>query len=396
MDKYVRAARERQEPWDRVREQRVLEETLRRLDEDEQASDPPLTTGARRAWIAAAGVAVLLVGTVLTLLLLGPNAPDKGRVGFSGKGTPAATASTSLIRFTDGSEAVVYAGGRVVVREQGAQRILLDQLAGAASYRVTRRPERRFEILAEGLVIRVVGTRFKVTLLPARWVRVEVDSGMVEVEYEGQTVRLGAGDSLQVSRGSVARARNISRAAAALSPGPAMTAGPVEPPDPAPVRPAVRRTPLPRPAARVAPAMKPASPARPGPATARALQEERDRIADVMRKVDAARRAGRLAQAVKLIRSLITKYPRNWRVTTATFTLARIEHARRSYGAAARAYALYRRRSPSGPLAEDALAGEARARRAVGQKSFARNLARTYLKKYPQGTHAKSMRSVMR
>ena len=55
------------------------------------------------------------------------------------------------------------------------------------------------------LTIRVVGTRFKVTLLPARWVRVEVEEGLVEVEYEGQTVRLGAGDSLQVSRQTLAQ-----------------------------------------------------------------------------------------------------------------------------------------------------------------------------------------------
>ena len=95
-------------------------------------------------------------------------------------------------------------------------------------------------------------------------------------------------------------------------------------------------------------------------------------------------------------RGLIAKYPHNWRVSTAAFIWARVEQARGRHAAAAKAYALYRRRSPSGPLAEDALAGEARARKAAGQTSLARRLARSYLKKYPRGTHAKAMRSVMR
>ncbi len=115
-------------------------------------------------------------------------------------------------------------------------------------------------------------------------------------------------------------------------------------------------------------------------------------IAAAMRRVDAARRSGRYAEAARLIHGLIAKYPHNWRVSTAAFMLARIEHARHRYAAAAKAYALYRRRSPSGPLAEDALAGEARARRAAGQRNLARRLARTYVKKYPRGTHAKSMK----
>lgn len=407
MDEYVRAAREQAEPWDRIREQRVLESTLEEL---EAGGRPRVATSAGREWgrrgsrvlVAAALGGLLVVSGVLTWVLLQRAEPGAGRGVTAGARGVKAAAKTSSIRFADGSEAVVYGGGRVVVREQRPTRILLDQLAGAALFRVTRRPERRFEVVAEGLTIRVVGTRFKVTLLPARWVRVEVEEGLVEVEYEGQTVRLGAGDSLRVSRESWAKTARARRAVGSpqpvVVPAP-MTPAPVVPGSgsrrpPVRIRPAPRPAPAPTPAAASAPTGSPRP--RPSPAVVQAQKEERDWIAATMRQVDAARRAGRYAEAVKLIRGLIAKYPHNWRVSTAAFIWARVEHARGRPTAAAKAYALYRRRSPSGPLAEDALAGEARARRAAGQTTLARKLARSYLKKYPRGTHAKAMRSVMR
>lgn len=387
MDEYVRAARDRPEPWDRLREQRVLEGTLERLDKEDADQVPVVPRRSRLRWLIAAGVAgLLLVGGALTWMLLG-RAEDPGARSSAQEATRAAPApNPSVIRFADGSEAVVYPGGRVVVREQHATRILLDQLAGAALFRVTPNPERRFEVAAEGLTIRVVGTRFKVTILPAKWVRVEVERGLVEVEYEGQTVRLGTGDSLQVNRDALARV------GVRLPAGPAPRGvAPADSLGQTPPRPAPRRR---RPTVSPGPAMAVILPARPAATVAKAQKEERDWIAATMRQVDAARRAGRYAEAVRLIRGLIAKYPHNWRVSTAAFVLARIEHARRRYATAAKAYALYRRRSPSGPLAEDALAGEARARRAAGQRTLARGLARMYLKKYPRGTHAKAMRSV--
>ncbi len=395
MDEFVRAAREQRPPWDRVREQRVLEETLERLDDQGAEPRRVKASGRRGWWVAAAMVGFVVLGAGLTLAYW-KLAPGSERRAVAPEIAAAPVDSnSSLIRFADGSEADVYAGGRVVVKEQGAERILLDQLAGAALYRVTRNPDRRFEVVAEGLTIRVVGTRFKVTILPARWVRVEVEEGLVEVAYQAQVVRLGAGDRLQVSRESLAQLGAAPRSVSSPTPAAAPPVTKSAPEGPA--RPVVRR---PHPVARVTPVphpmARPSAPALPSPAVTKARQQERDWIAAAMRKVDAARRAGRYAEAAKLIRGLIAKYPHNWRVSTAAFMLARIEHARRRYGAAAKAYALYRRRSPRGPLVEDALAGEARARRAAGQTSLARKLARMYLKKYPQGTHAKAMRSVMR
>ncbi len=403
MDKYVRAARKRKEPWDRLRQQRVMEEIMRRVESEEPSDASSSRRPWRRVLLTAVAASLLLAGLAVAVISMRSGARD-GANEWTRQSEPALShgslpdrSGTSIIRFSDGSEAVVYPGGRVLVREQRAGVVLLAQLSGAALFRVTKRPRRRFEVLAEGLTIRVVGTRFKVTVLAAHRVRVEVEEGLVEVSYGGQSLHLGAGDSLSLSRDTLASALG---SPGASRPFPAPDAASRTPtPTPAPhERARARRRHAPGAAAMRPPATTgtPSEKSAPPPAEAQPTQEERDWIAATMKRVDAARRSARYAEAARLIRGLIARYPRNWRVSTATFTLARIEHSRRRFGAAARAYALYLRRAPRGPLAEDALAGEARALRSAGRRGSARKLARAYLKKYPHGTHARAMRSIMR
>lgn len=117
-------------------------------------------------------------------------------------------------------------------------------------------------------------------------------------------------------------------------------------------------------------------------------------VEDLLRRVDNARRSGNNSEAARMLRKIISGASKDPCVTTALFTLGRVETARGRHVAAARAFRRCRRMTPYGSLAEDALAAEAQALKAAGRSAAAQKVAQKYLRRYPQGTHVKKMRSI--
>ena len=112
-----------------------------------------------------------------------------------------------------------------------------------------------------------------------------------------------------------------------------------------------------------------------------------------MRSADAARRAGRPAQAVPHLRRLLPDHPDDARAPLAAFTLGRILLAELGQPTeAANAFALSRRLAPRGPMASHALAREVEAAARGGDAARARRLAATYTADYPAGPHLEAVR----
>ena len=108
-----------------------------------------------------------------------------------------------------------------------------------------------------------------------------------------------------------------------------------------------------------------------------------------MRRADDARAAGRLGDAASALRALIAQHPRDRRVTHALFTLGGIERQRGRHAAAARAF-----QRGGNALQGDAIAEAATSWTAAGNHARARAAASRYLQKFPEGVHARQMRSL--
>jgi TolA-binding protein len=115
-------------------------------------------------------------------------------------------------------------------------------------------------------------------------------------------------------------------------------------------------------------------------------------IQRLLAQADRARAEGNLPQAVTALSTVVNRYPHDPRAVSAWFILGRVEGQQGRHDDAARAFANCRARSPSGPLAEDALAEEAAAWQKAGQAARAQAAARKYLALYPAGAHAARLR----
>jgi TolA-binding protein len=339
MDDRIKKTREHmQPPWDDVRQQRVLNGILQRRRETERRA------GARRwtlklalSGATAAAVAVLFGYVLLPALFPGPTPAP-----------PVPTPDSSEIHLADGSLAQLSPGGKVEVEIQKEDEVRLSQRAGKVRYRVEKKKRRSFVVAAKGITVRVVGTVFDVEVLEEDAVRVSVLEGRVEVDDGRQKLELSAGEQLRVSM-----------------------ATPEPPPEPE-----VVSTPTPPPPA-----------PRPRP---KKIQPPPD-AQELFAKVDAARADGRLDEAARLLHEIIKTHPKESAVVTALFMLGTVEKSRGRFLKAAKAFNAYRTRAAKGPLFEDALAEEASALSKAGQADRARELARKYLRRFPDGTHTPRM-----
>lgn len=273
---------------------------------------------------------------------------------------PPATALASKspkTTFADGSVARVSDDGELVVKVATALRIESVLASGAADFEVTKHPERDFVIVAGQVLVRVVGTRFRVERSGER-TRVSVTEGKVEVQEGDARTYLEAGESRffpsqpvvvkeepHPVSGSGARARflELARGGEFKAAYQIMSQSP----------------------------------------TAVGSSAE-----ELLLAADAARLSSHPEQAVGYLRRVTSEHASDSRAPLAAFTLGRVLLSQLSRpGDAAEAFALAQRMRPNGSLAEDALAREAEARLAAGSAAQARALAQKYLARYPQGKH---------
>ena len=108
---------------------------------------------------------------------------------------------------------------------------------------------------------------------------------------------------------------------------------------------------------------------------------------------DKARISGHVEQAADLLRRLLREHRTDARAPLAAFTLGRmlLMELERPLEAAA-AFAEARRLSPGGPFAEDALAREVEAFSKAGATTQAHDSAEEYLRLYPEGRRAATVR----
>jgi transmembrane sensor len=252
--------------------------------------------------------------------------------------------------------------------------------AGRGDFDVVPTPGRTFAVHVDGIVVRVLGTRFRVER-EDRGAYVSVYRGKVEVQWPGGARVLAQGQT-----------GHFPEEVAEASP---QTQGPSKVEASAPVPAATETL---RPAA-------PTSRARFRALATRGRYAEAYRVLagapgvvdsgaeDLMLAADAARLSGHPAEATPYLQQIVHKYRGDERAPLAAFTLGRILLYQLARPAeAADAFALVRKILPEGPLSPDALAREAEAANRADQRERARGLADEYVAKYPTGRRLESVR----
>ncbi len=330
-----RTVRDAMEPeWNDLREQRILGRVLEAKRAHPIAPAPRLGVPRLGVGIAAAAAVLVLAGGALLRSRAKP-VPV----------APVATAQPAAppkIVLADGSEAILRGDAEVKVEEQQADRVTLVQSVGEVRYHVKPTPERRFAVRVGDVTVRGTDTAFTVSF-DAKKVRVHVERGSVVIDAGRRTATLVATESLEVAafRAEIPPAPVASEAVAAEKPAP-----------------------------------KPAPPS----------------VEALLAKADEARAARRDDDAAEALRTLVALHPKDPRVPSALFTLARVERARGRHTAAAQAFQRCHQAAPNGPLAEDARAEEALSWKSAGDASRARTAAEKYLSIHPAGAHVARIR----
>ncbi len=373
-DEFRRLGKMLEPPWDEVRERRVLAHIEERWEASRRHRGRP----RRKTWAMWGAAAVALVGLGLWGVARNRGRdsapPDVGGI-RTGKQMPKRAAAPEL-SLGKGVRAYLAPDAEVAVLVRTRREIRVRQDAGKVRYVVGHRPGRRFVVEARGVIVEDLGTVFTVDV--AGTVRVRVEEGTVRMLARGGWHRLEAGMELVVATGGPGGARQVPDPGAEAAGG-APGAGPGGSGRGLAARAPSRRL------GRV----------KPEGSTPRAEPGGRADLGALFEEVDAARRAGRLERAARLLRRIVASFPHDPRVVTALFTLGRVELGRGRAAAAARAFRRCYARSPRGPLAEDALAAEARAWVKAGRLGWAQKAAARYLQRYPAGAHAAAMRRIV-
>ncbi len=346
----------------------------------------------RRAVLRAglAALALLVIAGAVGWRLRGAGG-DAGRAELAG----------GVMRFVDGSVARPMAGAELAARVTTNDLNLVEVVRGGASFAVTRQPGRIFRVEAGAVTVEVLGTEFTVERV-ATGARVAVTHGRVKVTSGGEERILGAGE------GGLFGVELAHRRAVPLEP--------VDQPsdmdlsdeyDTSPPELEARKK-----LARAKPSVSPAPSAE--PAAAPATRDWRDLAADgayddafarlpaltdvhspddLLLWADVARLSHHAAEAVAPLEKLVEVHADDPRAPLAAFTLGRVllEHLG-SPREAARAFARAQALDPTGPLSEDALAREVEAWSRAGEVARARERAREYLARYPNGGRTRSVR----
>lgn len=294
---------------------------------------PPAPPKHRRYGVVA-GVVVAAAAAVLLFVLQQPDASPQ----WAGT-TLEAAAEPVMAELQDGSEVLAEAETtlRKISEASDETRIALER--GAATFEVTRNPERTFVVEADGVEVRVVGTRFRVSRTTQ--IEVHVERGAVDVVHSGDVTRLRPGDHWTPPEEEVA----------------VVELPPIE-----------------------------------------VEQEERPRrvrpSADILfNRARSTRRDGSAREAVRAYEAFIRAYPRDSRTSLASFELGRIKmdslHDARG---AIRAFERSLRDSRS-PFRQEAMARIVEAHASVNAQRACRRARDAYLRQYPAGRHRADVES---
>lgn len=339
----ARRIREQAEtPWNEVRGARVQRRMLDRL------SKPERQARSGRWALTAMAVAACVVLCLVAV----------------GKLAPRAQQHETSVSLADGSTMTLRVGAEALATTVTPNVVEVRQTAGEVVYAVAKKQERTFLVMAGAVRVRVVGTLFTVAY-HAGLVRVKVSRGEVEVTHGSRLLMLSTGEELSLADEEPGAAN---RAALPVSSSVASSAVPVS------AATACDETETTSPNCAMAVASSGAPPA------ASSSGSDVPSPAELFRRVDDARAGGNSGEAVRLLRLLLSQYPRDGRADMARFTLGRLEAQRGNHALAAAAF----------ESCGDGFRGEARAEAALewmagGQKGRAVAAAKRYLDRHPQG-----------
>jgi hypothetical protein len=353
----------------------VAEATREQIAQQWTAIDARLSRQRRPRWLP---YSLLLAGTAAVIIVyLTRNRPIPERHWTS-------ESAPRQFGLDDGSQLQLQPGSEVTMLDRGASAVHLQVLRGGARFDVRRDPTRRFEVSAAGIDVMVVGTAFTVALDGAEGkARVSVERGEVDVRPH-QEARLLA--HLHAGQSWPARATETERPAEATA-APAPATEPAAPQAEASVasvanidRPQAARATSPRPATVDARAATPA------------VRSAKLDPRQLLEQANAARRSGDVAQAAAAFEALRSHYPGDSRAALASFELGRLRMgALDDLPGAVEALQHSIALAPHGVFREDAEACLATALARVRAPSRCENARRTYLQRYPKGTHAAEM-----
>ena len=326
----------------------------------------------RRAVGGSLGVSVVLAAVwiawprAVTPLAAGPVGETVAPVAPNAtNGTAPPIAAGGPMQFEDGSRIeLLDAAARVVVDEVTPERIAVRLLAGHVRVDVVRRPERAFRVECGAVTVSVLGTAFELKRDGER-THVSVLRGRVAVDASDGSRQLSAGEAEWFPS-------SLEQSPAVLQPVAAKASGP----EPSWQRQAKRGH------FKRAFELMPAAP--------EALADD---VEALLLAADAARLSGHPAQALPYLRRVIERHPHDSRASLAAFTLGgvllnQLDRPREAEAAYARARSL----ALSPTLAQDALARQVEAAQRAGDASRMRELAREYLRRYPDGRRVQWVR----
>lgn len=391
LGKRLRDDLSRHEAVDRASEATVRRRLLTRVA-------APRRAALRWYWASAAVVAA---AAALVLVLAKPRVAEgeplrfwvEERTGRVDEWVTARDAEQSL-RFSDGSSVVAapHTTTRVMrVTPEGAQ-LTLER--GHVDAHVVHREGSRWQVAAGPFLVRVTGTRFRVSWDPqAEKLMVKVSEGRVEVSGDGQPMRaLTAGSLLELTAGPHPAPAKVEPSA------PPTEAAVVEstPAEPEPTVPRKPSLPEPKPDFRE---LSTAGRYREALAAVEQLgfagQCASLSARDLLTLASTARLAGRADRAQEAYSAARQRFPGSSEASISAFSLGRLASDAGRASDAITWFQRYLAEQPNGPLAREAAGRLVELWKQVGNTAQARSAAESYLKRYPNGPHAALSRSLL-
>lgn len=351
----------------------------------ERVSEQLATRGRLRSPWFARLVSVGVVFACLAIGWLGFTQLRSGAGSSTEKATLATTNTARALDLEDGSRLQLAAYTRVEVSRRTPQATELRLTQGRVECDVVPDKQRRFSVLANGVEVRVTGTRFSVELIPADdRVSVEVQRGSVEVRPPhgaGLPRRLVAGERWSGGiRPSTSKAPVLAplqpQVDRALAPG-----SPATPPSEALPADSPRTPSEAARGARVG--SSPHNDPRPSPS----LQSKSAR--ELLDHANAARRSGNIGEAASAYELLLATHPGDARAGLAAFELGRLRMDRLgNLAGAVQALRQAAALAKDAGIREDAMARLVRAFDAMGAHERCREAQTAYIKSFPAGVHA--------
>lgn len=321
-----------------------------------------------RPWALGGGLLVA-AGVVIVALGVGRGTGTKHADVPAWRGASLETGADAMsVRLVDGSELKLERASRVEASDHGPSSVKLVLRRGRLGCDVTHRPGRSFVVMAEGVEVRVVGTRFWVaTEQRPRSARVEVrvERGVVEVRRAGAAaVRVEAGQTWSQVMGT-------DRAAGEAAEGsPPALAEPEARPRPGTASPSLGS------------GRSDFSAQAPSASGPRAL----------FRQAREQWRRGRIQAAADTYQDLLTEFPRDGRAGLAAFELGRLRLDRLGDPrGAARALERAVELAPGAEFREDAMARLVAAHAASRDAAACVRARDQYLVQFPRGVHHRTV-----